>query len=62
MEGTSCPVYDNLEDVHDCVSKTHHFSLQRAMNDVNSILHERIDNLVVDFRVGMHESEALTKD
>lgn len=47
-EGTSRLVYDNQDDAHDYISKTHHFVLKQAMNDVNSILHERIDDLAID--------------
>lgn len=32
------------------------------MNDVNAILHERIDNLATDFRAEMREFEARNKD
>lgn len=56
-EGTSHLVFDKQEDVHDFVTKSRHFSLQRAMNDTNTILNERMDSLVAD----MHQAAARTR-
>lgn len=47
-EGTSRSVFDDQDDKNEFFTKLHHFELQRAMNETNNTLNERLEHLATE--------------